>query len=116
LLDGASGDLRLGRIFVGIDPKERSPSMSMRTELSIGDEVVATAGAPSSIERDWLARCDPGSDCQLQITLTFEPKSSSEVATMAPDGVIAFDWVVEARFEDFGKGSTVPAELELVEP
>jgi hypothetical protein len=92
LLDGAGDDLRLGRIFVGIDLKERSQPMSMRTELSIDDEIVASAGAPNAIERDWLARCLPGSDCQLPITVTFEPKSSSEVATMSPDGVIAFDW------------------------
>jgi hypothetical protein len=31
-------------------------------------------------------------------------------------GVIAYDWLVEARFEDFGEGATVPAELELLEP
>jgi hypothetical protein len=89
--------------------------MSMRTELSIDDEVVASAGAPVSMERDWLARCLPGSDCQLPITLTFEPKSSSETATMSPDGVIAFDWTIEARFEDFGEAATAPAELELLE-
>jgi hypothetical protein len=115
LLDGTGGDLRLGRIFVGIDLKERSQPMSMRTELSIDDELVASAGAPISMERDWLARCAPGSDCQLPISLTFEPKSSSEVATMSPDGVIASDWTIEARFEDFAEEATLPAELDLLE-
>ena len=57
LLDGGSDALHLGRIFVGIGLKERSQPMSMHTELSIDDEVVATAGAPVSMERDWLARC-----------------------------------------------------------
>jgi hypothetical protein len=90
--------------------------MTMRTELSIGDEVVASASSPISMERDWLARCEPGSDCELPITLTFAPISASEVATIPPEGVIAFDWVIEARFEDFGEGATVPAELELLEP
>ena len=47
--------------------------------------------------------------------VTFEPRSSSEIATMSPDGVIAFDWTIEARFEDFAEEATVPAELELVE-
>jgi hypothetical protein len=117
LLDGDSGDLRLGRIFVGIDRTEWSgPPMTMRTELSIDGEVVASASAWTSMERDWLARCEPGSDCELPITLTFEPVSASEVATAPPDGAIAFDWVVEARVEDFGEGATVPAELELIEP
>ena len=117
LLDGDGDDLRLGRIFVGIDRTEWSGHpMTMRTELSIDGEVVASATAPISMERDWLARCEPGSDCELPITLTFEPVSASEVATIPPDGAIAFDWVVEARFEDFGDGATVPAELELVEP
>ena len=115
LLSGSGDDLRLGRIFVGIDLKERAPSMSMRTELSIGDVVVASARAPTSMERDWLARCRPDSDCDLPITLTFEPISASEVATMSADGVVAFDWRVEARFEDFGKSAIVPAELELVQ-
>jgi hypothetical protein len=68
------------------------------------------------MERDWLARCDPGSDCELPITLTFEPTSASQVATIPPEGAIAFDWVIEVRFEDFGEGATIPAELELVEP
>jgi hypothetical protein len=115
LLDRAGGDLRLGRIFAGVDLTERSHlPISMRTQFSIDDDVVASATAPTAMERDWLARCEPGSDCELQITLTFEPTSSSEVATMPPDGVIAFDWVIEARFEDFGEGATVPAELELL--
>jgi hypothetical protein len=82
---------------------------------SIDDEIVASATATTSMERDWLARCAPGSDCELPITLTFEPISASEVATVPPEGVIAFDWVIEARFEDFAKGATVPAELELLE-
>jgi hypothetical protein len=117
LLDGERGDLRLGRIFIGIDRTEWSGHpMTMRTELTISDEVVASATAPTSMERDWLARCTPGSDCELPITLTFEPISASEVATMPPEGVIAFDWVIEARFEDFGEGATVPAELELLMP
>jgi len=117
LLEGAGGDLRLGRIFAGVDLTERSDlPMSLRTEFSIDDDVVASATAPTAMERDWLARCEPGSDCELPITLTFEPMSSSEVATMPPDGVIAFDWVIEARFEDFAEGATVPAELELLEP
>ena len=115
VLEGGSDALRLGRIFVGVGQKERSPSMSMHTELSIDDEVIAAAGAAVSTERDWLARCRPGSDCELPIMVTFEPKSSSAIATMSPDGVIAFDWTVEARFEDFGKGATIPAELELLE-
>jgi hypothetical protein len=114
LLEGGSDDLHLGRIFVGIGLKERSQPMSMHTELSIDDEVVATAGAPVSMERDWLARCRPGSDCELPVTVTFEPRSSSEIATMSPDGVVAFDWTIEARFEDFGEGATMPAELELI--
>ena len=114
LLDGGSNALHLGRIFVGIGLKERSQPMSMHTELSIDDEVVATAGAPVSMERDWLARCRPGSDCELPVTVTFEPRSSSEIATMSPDGVVAFDWTIEARFEDFGEGATMPAELELI--
>lgn len=117
LLEGAAGDLRLGRIFAGVDLTERSDlPMSLRTEFSIDDDVVASATAPTAMERDWLARCEPGSDCELSVTLTFEPMSSSEVATMPPDGVIAFDWVIEARFEDFGEGATMPAELELREP
>ena len=115
LLVGSDDGLRLGRIFVGIDLKERSPSISYRTELSIGDAVVATAGAPTSLERDWLARCLPDMDCDLPITLTFEPKSASEVATMAPDAVVAFDWRVETRFEDFSENAAIPAELELLE-
>jgi hypothetical protein len=115
LVDDAGSGLRLGRIFVGIGLKERSQPMSMRTELTIDDEVVASATAPISMERDWLARCAPGSACELPIMVTFEPKSSSEVATMSPDGVVAFDWTTEARLEDFGEGATMPAELELIE-
>jgi hypothetical protein len=115
LVDGAGSGLRLGRIFVGIGLNERSQPMSMRTELTIDDEVVASATAPISMERDWLARCAPGSACELPIMVTFEPKSSSEVATMSPDGVVAFDWTIEARLEDFGEGATMPAELELIE-
>ena len=115
LLDGNGGALRLGRIFVGIDRTEWSgPPMAMRTVLSIDDEVAASASAPTSMERDWLARCEPGSDCELPITLTFEPISASEAATVPPEGVIAFDWVIEARFEHFAEGATVPAELELL--
>ena len=114
LLTSSGDDIRLGRIFVGIDLKERSPSISMRTELRIGDDVVASAEAPISMERDWLARCPPDADCDLPITLTFEPRSASEVATMSPDAVVAFDWRVEARFEDFGESATLPAELELI--
>jgi hypothetical protein len=115
LLESAGDDLHLGRIFVGIDVTEWSgPPMTMRTELRIDDEIVASATAPVSMERDWLSRCEPRSDCELPITLTFEPISASEVATMPPEGVIAFDWRVEARFEDFGDGATVPAELELL--
>ena len=116
LLDGKGDELRLGRIFVGIDRTEWSGHpMTMRTELSIDDAVVASSTAPISMERDWLARCEPGSDCELPIALTFEPVSASEVATLPPEGVIAFDWVVETRFEDFGEGAAVPAELELLE-
>jgi hypothetical protein len=115
LLAGRETDLRLGRIFAGIDLKERSPSISMKTVIRLEDEVVASATAPTSFERDWLARCAPDSNCVLPITVTFEPISASQVATMAPDAVVSFDWRIEARFEDFGEGATLPAELDLRE-
>lgn len=116
LLDGEPVFPRLGRLFFGVDVTDWSGAPSyLRTEVSIDGEVVGGATGPSASERDWLARCPEGDDCELPVTVTIEPASSSQVATYPPDGFIAIVWWLEARYEDFSADAVLPASLELVE-
>jgi hypothetical protein len=116
LLDGEAGFPRLGRLFFGVHVTDWSGAPSyLRTEVSIDGEVVGGATGPSAPARDWLARCPQGIDCELPVAITIEPASSSQVATYPPDGFIAIDWVLEARYEDFSADAVLPASLELVE-
>jgi hypothetical protein len=115
LLGAAGGYPRLGRIFVGTTVTEwTGPPVDARVSLSIGGRVTEPYGS-SAGELDWLELCKSQADCELPVDVTVKYwQSEGSGKTAQPDGVMALDWRVEARLEDFSDNAAMPATLELV--
>jgi hypothetical protein len=115
LLAGGATYPRLGRVYASSDITDWSGRpMNLRLRVAFADRVTDVYGGIAG-ELDWLSACEVGVDCELPVELTIEPWIASSVATPPPDGVMAIDWLVEARFEDFSGGTDAPTGLELVE-
>jgi hypothetical protein len=115
LLHGPAAYPRLGRIFVGSTVGEWSgPPADARVSLSIGGRVTEPYGSTAG-ELDWLGLCKPDVTCELPVDVTVSFwESTGSGKTSPPDGVMALEWRVEARLEDFSANATMPVGLELV--